>query len=210
MLKKSLLFIILVSFLSGCVNNQTESLEKKETKNETTQSFNFLPKEKTTYDYEIKNSKIVISEEFSFFDGDYVQTMEPSTETTMDVYKQDNTGLYKIEWYCNYEEGTNETKNILNQKDTFKDCNSFPLIKYPIKVGETWTDYQSTKYEILSINEKISTPIGEYDNGVKIKIHGEVNYHITYYVKDIGLVKTEIYDTETNELINAITLKSIN
>ena len=75
------------------------------------------------------------------------------------------------------------------------------LIKGPIQLGTSWTDNDGLK-EIVAVDAQIETPIGNFDNCIKIKITSNEDVIYRYYKKDIGMVKQEVYIRGYNYHLN--------
>lgn len=119
----------------------------------------------------------------------------------------DDTGEYHETPYVDYENPYVES----NRHNLLAD------LKYPIKLGNKWIDYfdSNKNYrssEIIDTNSTVSTPIGTFENCIKIKremfiSYGDNNsgqiietYH--YYAPNIGLIKTsDTAETGAFELV---------
>ena len=72
------------------------------------------------------------------------------------------------------------------------------LLKYPAKVGQTWTDREGHgQYKIVSVSETVTTPAGTFRNVVKVD--GGDNVYI-YYAPGVGRIKATIGGATVSEL----------
>jgi len=90
-----------------------------------------------------------------------------------------------------------ESYNPNNMLETaFVSNNDTILIKGPIQVGTNWTDNDGAK-EIVAVDAQVDTPIGKFDNCIKIKTKSIEEVIYRYYKKDIGMVKQEFISGDT-------------
>lgn len=98
-------------------------------------------------------------------------------------------------------EGTNDVVKLVyfqgesyqpeNMLETDFTANSDTIIiKSPLQVGTNWTDKEGKK-ELVALDSIVDTPLGKFDNCLKIKITNPDDAIYQYYKKGIGLVKQE-------------------
>jgi hypothetical protein len=75
------------------------------------------------------------------------------------------------------------------------------ILKAPLEVGTKWNDKDDSdsKYEITGINVEVKTPAGTFTAVEVTFLRGDIQTK-SYYVKDLGLVKTSTIGNES-ELI---------
>jgi len=76
------------------------------------------------------------------------------------------------------------------------------ILKEPIKEGEKWKLDDGATRRITSVDKKISTPLGEY-NAIEITTTRLESVVKDYYVKDIGLIKTEFSTNDASTIITS-------
>lgn len=86
-------------------------------------------------------------------------------------------------------------KNLKEEKDI--------LIKAPIKLGNSWKSACGDKRSITAINKSITTRLGNF-KALEITTESKDGITLTYYVKDIGFVKS-IYIDKKNKDFKVVT-----
>jgi len=74
------------------------------------------------------------------------------------------------------------------------------LIKEPIEIGTTWSSANGSNKTITAIDKEVTTPSGTY-KALEITTTGQNNIIIDYYVKNIGLVRSEFRFNDSDEII---------
>ncbi|MBB6452577.1 hypothetical protein HNQ94_001022 [Salirhabdus euzebyi] len=119
------------------------------------------------------------------------------------IYREDENGLYRF-----IPEDNNIIKNWIPEA---KNNGSFvPVIKYPITVGETFSDqdkFGDYEMEVLSTSETVETALGTFQNAIKIKETIPSTTTTYYYVKGIGVVKIDAFREVDNE--NGFEMKAV-
>ena len=174
-MSKRLLFIMMIllsALLAGCTLTEKE-VDISE----------YYPLIKDTeYIYEGEGNEFAsLKVVASFASDDKIQLHTDNGGTsTIDIYEINDTEIKLI-----YTKS--ESYYHFNLLDTASNTSEV-ILKEPLKVGTTWTLNDGSKRTITSINEKVTTDIGEYTT---IKVVKEKDNDITeeYFAKDVGLVK---------------------
>lgn len=98
-----------------------------------------------------------------------------------------------------------EDENFLDKESPEKVI----VIKAPLEAGTTWEEPNGIR-KILSVDETVSTPAGEFTDCVQIEIDNANSTIYEYYKTGVGLVKSEFFTKETPDEKITSTLKSYN
>ncbi len=70
------------------------------------------------------------------------------------------------------------------------------ILKEPLKVGTKWEDPNGVR-EIVDVNSSVSTPAGDFEKCIKVKISNENSILYEYFKQGIGMVNREFISGET-------------
>ncbi len=126
--------------------------------------------------------------------GKYIQVRNINGGTTMVNVYQINDGILKKvfaqgEIYYRYDYTTSSNKDEI-------------IIREPIKEGESWQLNDGATRSITAINKEINVPAGSY-KALEITTKRQESITKDYYVKDIGLVKSEFTLSDGSSLITS-------
>lgn len=189
------LIIITVSLLVGCSDNQELSPDgNNQTPNNTQQNPNemeslklgdFFPLE-LGYSWEYQgegNEFASFKMEVVYSDNDLRQVREDNGGTvSASVYKVSSSEIEKVFFQAEAYDESNYLNNEPNEEVI--------ILKTPLEVGAKWQEPNGTR-EIVSINETVSTPAGDFDKCIKVSISSKDSTIYEYYKEGIGMVKRE-------------------
>lgn len=70
------------------------------------------------------------------------------------------------------------------------------ILKQPLQVGTKWEETNGVR-EIVDVNASVSTPAGNFEKCIKVKISNENSILYEYFKQGIGMVKREFISGET-------------
>ncbi|RYD05071.1 hypothetical protein N752_10895 [Desulforamulus aquiferis] len=186
-----LLIIICLLVLSGCARQESPKQVKKGKELEA-----YFPMEQDlTWQYEGEGNEYAsFTRRVMYQEGDRLQIAEDNGGTKVAlVYQVGDNEIAKL--YSEPEFYTDE--NILQGPPNMHEV----ILKGPLEVGTTWQN-ERFKREIISVNEEVKVPAGNYGQVVKVKItsmeleaSGSEQYE--YYAENVGLIMREfIIDQE--------------
>ena len=128
-----------------------------------------------------KENKVQVKQEDCAVDVVFIY--ELSDEEVVQVYNKEIVGHFEEDYISNFQPNANNV-----------------IIKTPIKKGTKWSTDNGGEYAITDVNVKIETPLGKY-NTIEITYTLGDFKSVSYYAKDIGLVKRVYGDNYVDELI---------
>ena len=191
--KRMLYLLIFAVLLFGCAKKATDPPASNDQKSETTtitDVSSYFPAERNHFwEYEGSGNEYAsFTRKVLYQKDDLVEITENNGGTVMGmVFKKSSKEIVQIfstpEFY--------EERNILDAEPNLQKV----ILKSPLKAGATWQD-SDYKREVVSINEKIEVPAGEFTHVVKIKVTlldeiSPESENYEYYAKDVGLVMRE-------------------
>lgn len=201
-MKKSLIFlfvtiIFILSVLIGCANNQRQTPQgNNQTPKENTQQN--PSKEETalkpsvffplglgyTWEYAGEgNEYAAFNRKVVFADNNLYQIREDNGGTvSAAVFKVSPSDITRVFFKG---EAYGEESYLKSEPNE-----SMTILKIPLIVGTKWQEPNGTR-EIVSINEVVSTPSGNYSDCIKVKISSQDSTVYEYFKDGIGMVKRE-------------------
>jgi len=195
------LIVMSFCFIIGCktaanndtnINNNSNSITNTP---KVDKAADYLPLTKgSTWDYEGEGNEYAsFKRAVLFTKGNLAQTSDDNGGTVITrIIETSDNGL-KILYFLPEDY---QPSNLLETSITANSQNL--MIKNPIQVGTNWIDSDGKK-EIAALDAVIDSPLGKFDNCLKIKISSERDTSIVYqyYKKGVGMVKQEFVSGDT-------------
>jgi len=195
------LIVLSFCFIIGCKTSANNNTNTNNNSNNITnppkldKAADYLPLTKgSTWEYEGEGNEYASFKRKVLFTKDNLaQTSDDNGGTVMTrVIETSDNGL-KILYF---QPEDYQPSNLLETNFTANSQNL--IIKNPIQVGTNWNDPDGKK-EIVSLNAVVDSPLGKFDNCLKIKITTEKDTSIVYqyFQKGVGMVKQEFVSGDT-------------
>jgi hypothetical protein len=214
-MKKSSIFLFVIiiftlSVLIGCANNQRQTPQGN---NQTPQGNNQTPTENTQQNPNKEEADLKLSDFFPLelgytweYEGEgneYASFNRKVVFADNNLYqiREDNGGTVSA---AVFKVSPSDITRIFFQGEAYGEesyLNSEPnenmtILKIPLIVGTKWQEPNGTR-EIVSINEVVTTPAGNYSDCIKVKVSSENSTVYEYFKDGIGMVKREFISGET-------------
>ncbi len=176
-----LLFLLLA--FTGCTNNNSDEFE--ENGNETSELSPFFPASLGNHWSYLGDGMEYASftREIIYVDGNRFQVMEDNGGTvSANVFLVTSDAVTRV--FFQGEEY--EMEDRLNEPDN----DATILLKSPIEAGTKWT-HDNQSREIVDVNASVTTPLGVFDECIKVQILTPDSEMFEYYKKGVGLIKRE-------------------